>query len=254
MNFGKEFFEQLPRDNVPVNEWMAQLYEKTAEDGTLHLFAPYYTHGEVMTCKMDWDIHQFEQVTEDIHALHHALKTIAAHYDALCAEGADPAAILQDATLLQVYSTYFAPLNTGDFDMDKVADIADRLETVRLVQDMNESIAHGVPYDEVSLENLEQFAAVKVTEEECAYVEAFHAHMNSAAARRVGDGYAPYNSYIGAQRLCRLYSMNAPKLVIDKELNDFAAQFILHRHAVSVELTALSYEEESALLWDEEEK
>ena len=224
MNFGKEFLEQLPRNSAPVHEFMAQLYEKTAEDGTLCLFAPYTLQDEVLSCHMDWDIHAFEKVAEDIYALHNALQAIAVHYDALRAEGADPASILQDATLLQVYHTYFVPLSTGDFDMAQIGDIEDRLDI---------------------------YGRDAVSEEDCAYLEAFYAHLNSVAVRRVGEGYAPYNSYIGVQRLCRLYSLNAPKMVIANELNNFAAQFILHRHALSVERTALSSEEKSALYGEE---
>jgi hypothetical protein len=76
--------------------------------------------------------------------------------------------------------------------------------------------------------------------------------MNVEAARMIGDGYDAYNTIIGARRLCRLYALGAPALVIDNELNDFAATYILHRHATSVECTPLSHEENELLLWDEE--
>lgn len=253
MKFSKEMLEKLPRKNASVNNWMAELYEKTAADGTLRLLNPYeYTSTSVLTCVMDWEVSAFEKIAGEILCLRDALQSIAPHWDALHAEGADAAAILQDDVLVQVYRTFFAPLNTGDFDLDRIGDIEFRCDNLQFANDMKENIAHGAQYEQETLDFVTELSAVTVSEEECAYVDAYYAHMNAEADRFVGDGYNAYNTVVGARRLCRLYSMEAPALVIDNELNDFAATYILHRHATSVERTALSYEENALLTWDEE--
>ena len=253
MKFSKEMLENLPRKNVSVQDWMADLYAKTSADGTLCLLNPYeYTSSSVLTCKMDWDTSAFDKTAEEMICLRDALQTIASHWDALEADGADVAAILQDDALVQVYGTFFAPLNTGDFDVDRVAAIEERCDNLEFVQDMQESIARGEQFEQQTLDFLAELSAEEVSEEECAYVDAYYAYMNVEAARVIGEGYDAYNTIIGARRLCRLYALGAPELVIDNELNDFAATYILHRHATSVERTPLSHEEHQNLLWAEE--
>ena len=253
MKFSKEMLENLPRKDVSVQNWMADLYAKTAADGTLRLLNPYeYTSTSVLTCAMDWDTSAYEKTAQEIVCLRDALCAIAPHWDALHADGADAAAILQDDVLLQVYRTFFASLNTGDFDVDRIAAIEERCDNLQFVQDMQEGVARGEQFEQQTLDFIAELSAESVSEEECAYVDAYYAYMNVEAARIIGDGYDAYNTIIGARRLCRLYSMGAPALVIDNELNDFAATYILHRHATSVECTPLSYEEHQNLLWDEE--
>lgn len=253
MKFSKEMLENLPHKSAPVNHWMAELYKKTAADGTLCLLNPYeYVDTSVLTCKMDWDISAFEKTAAEFTCLHNALQAIAPYWDALHAEDADPAAILQDAVLLQVYRTFFAPLNTGDFDPDRVGDIEWRCDNLRFAQDMQENIAHGAQYEQDFLDQMAEYSATTVSEEESAYVDAYYAHLHAEAAHVVGEGYGAYNTLVGARRLCRLYSLQAPQLVIANELNDFAATYILHRHASSVECTVLS-DEENAILFGHEE-
>lgn len=253
MKFSKEMLENLPRKDVSVQNWMADLYAKTAADGTLRLLNPYeYTSTAVLTCKMDWDISAYEKTAQEIICLRDALCAIAPHWDALHADGADAAAILQDDVLLQVYRTFFAALNTGDFDVDRIADIENRCDNLQFVQDMQEGVARGEQFEQQTLDFIAELSAESVSEEEHAYVDAFYAHMNAEAARIVGEGYDAYNTVVGVRRLCHLYSLQAPKLVISNELNDFAATYILHRHATSVERTVLSDEEQQYLLWDEE--
>ena len=200
MKFSKEMLENLPHKSTPVNNWMAELYEKTAADGTLCLLNPYeYETSSVLSCHMDWDISAFEKTTEEFICLHNALQAIAPHWDALHAEGADAAAILQDEVLLQVYRTFFAPLNTGDFDLDRIGDIEFRCDNLRFAQDVQENIAHGAQYEQEFLDQVAEYSATTVSEEEYVYVDAYYAHLNIEATRVVGEGYGAYNTVVGVK-------------------------------------------------------
>lgn len=258
MSFSKGFLKNLPdrllfRDSITAREWMTTLFERTDEDGILHICSPYAIFDpSVLTCKMDWDAASFAQAAEDFERLHAAIEAIAPHEEELSEEGADPAAILQDEALLQVYNTYMLPLDEGDFDYGKIYDIHERLECQTLLRDMETAAAHGAQH---AIDGLEQVRAdygdISVSEEELAYMDAYDDHMERQAALRVGDGCYAYTLCVGARRLARLYRLGAPAFVLQNERCNYATVFLLHRHATSVEETALTYEEKEVLTEDE---
>ena len=258
MSFSRGFLKSLPdrfmfRNSITAREWMTALFERTVEDGILHICSPYAMFApNVLTCKMDWDTTSLAQAAEDFERLHAAIETIAPHEEELLEKGADPAAILQDEALLQVYNTYILPLDEGDFDYGEVYDIHERLECQTLLRDMEEAAAHG---DQNAIDCLDQVRAdygnISVSEEELAYMAAYDDHMERQAALRVGDGCYAHTLCVGARRLARLYYMGAPALLLQNERCNFATVFLLHRHATSVEETALTYEEKEILTEDE---
>lgn len=245
MRFSKEFLRGLPKKGSSVAQWMADLYHATAADGTLHLLAPYeFASATLLTCRMEWGEDAFLQSAADFDRLHAAAKAIAPHWDALQETGADPAAILQDEAVVEVYRTYFASLDKGGFDSDKAANINFRVDSVRFWHNLKDQIDRGVPMDEAVLDRLcEDYGTITVSEEERAYLAAYNVHMEAQAARLVGDGYNAYNRIVGLRRLCRLYSLGAPEIVICNEQCDFATTFLLHRHATSVRRAHLDYDE-----------
>ena len=236
--------------HVPINEFLALLWENTAEDGTLHV--PYTSHPivfaqqSVLTTRMDWDMSRFEKSVEDFYALVAALKALAPHHHALWEQGADPATLLTDPVALHTYRTYGIPLDDGDFDRQRIADINDRLETLRLVQDLKDALACGKLNDEESRAFVMENEGVTVSEEERAYSDAYGVHLRSCAAQRVGDAPMAYDVYIHGQRLWRLHGMGAPALILRIEEQALATAFMIHRHGTQPLVSVVEDD------WDEE--
>ena len=246
MGFSKEFLNSLPQSDVPLNEWMARLYEATTEDGTLNVFAPYkYLTTGVMECKMDWDIPQFEKVAEEVYGITKGLKNIAIFHEKL-EEGANLATVL-DENLLDLYNTYLEPLNTDAIDMERMCGLEERLSYFEELTNVRQAVAAGDEHSKALLELLEEQEVSPVTEEEEKELEKLRDALDGLAGQRVGKSQFSYNVFIGANRIYRLCCLGAPELVINHEINDFATTFILHRYATSVKLTTLSYEEEQLI-------
>lgn len=253
MGFSKDFLNGLPRKNGDVAQWMGALRAADNGDGSIALFAPYeYTTTGVLTCKMEWDDASFAQTVAEFEDLGTALRAIAPYLDELAKKDADPAAILQDEALVQVYRTYLAPLDNGPYDYGKVYDVQERLDCIGLLKDLEAEAACGDLTDESVLESARaDFGDITVTDEEIAYMNAYYAHTEQQAVLRVGAGYGAHAVCVGAVRLARLINVGAPDIVIRNEWCDYATAFLLHRHALSVQHTPLSYEE-SRLIEDEE--
>ena len=246
MGFSKEFLNSLPQSDVPLNEWMARLYEATAEDGTLNIFAPYeYLTTGVVECKMDWDIPKFEKVAEEVYAITDALKKIAPFHEQLD-EGTDAATILDEA-LLEVNNTYLVELDVDDAELERVMELEARISHFEELEHAREAVAAGDEYSKALLELLEAEDMAPVTEEEEAELERIYQTLDTLAAQRVGESEYACNVLQGARRIYRLYSLGAPEIVIQHEINDFATTFILHRYATSTKYTTLSYEEEQLI-------
>lgn len=246
MSFSKEFLNRLPQSDVPLNEWMARLYETTAEDGTLNIFAPYehLTTG-VMECKMDWDIPKLEKVAEELYRITKGLKNIAIFHEKL-KEGANLATAL-DENLLDLYNTYLEPLNTDAIDMKRMYGLEERLSYFEELQNVRDAVAAGDEHAKGLLELLEEQEVAPVTEEEEKELEKIRDALDGLAGQRVGKSQFSYNVFIGANRIYRLYCLGAPELVINHEINDFATMFILHRYATSTKHTTLTYAEEQLI-------
>ena len=236
--------------DTPVNELLALMFENTDEDGTLyvpyHSPSPFSLTDFLLCTRMNWDVIQFSQAAEDLYGLIDALKALAPHYKALWEEGADPAALLTDPALLQVYHTYCVPLDEGDFDHDRLCDIHDRMGTLNLVQSLRDMQESGAEMDEESLAFLCENEGVSVTEEEMAYSAAYGAHLAQRAKERVGDGAMAYDHYLRAQRLWRLHGMGAPHIMIRLEVHALAVAFMIHRHGTEPMVSPLD------MAWDEE--
>ena len=167
--------------------------------------------------------------------LHRALCEIAAQYDALQAEGSDPAALLPDSDTLQVYRTYIDDLPDGGFDLDKVDEIYEKLDHIRFYQESQKLAQAGLTLNFMA----DCYENVTVSEEEEAYYQQYIDHLYRAGIERVGEGLYPFDAYMRAKRLCRLHSMGAPEIVIRRADYEFAAAFVLHRHGLSREEVVL---------------
>ncbi|MBR2320189.1 MAG: hypothetical protein IKA50_05350 [Clostridia bacterium] len=226
------------------------LFDSTAADGTLTVLYsdtdPSVLDGILCHAKMDWDNARFEQSADAFYRLVDTLKALAPHFDALLSEGADPATLIDDPAALQVYHTYCVPLDDGDFDMQRIYDISDRRETVALLESLKEMQERGEHLDEQALAYMEETEAM-VTAEEEAYLAAYRAHLVEEAKQRVGDGVLPYDTFLRGQRLWMLHGLGAPEIILQSEEHEFTTAYMLHHHAVSLEMSKLEID------WDEEE-
>lgn len=246
----KNMIRTMCDSRLPINEFLALLWEHTAADGTLHV--PYIDHEigsmerKILTTRMDWDMSRFERSVADFYALVDALKALAPHHRALWAQGEDPTTLLTDPVALRAYRAYGVPLDDGDFDLRRIYKIQDCITTLHLVDAIKTAQAHGKMNDEGSCDYILQNKDVTVSEEEYAYVEAYAAHLRRGAAQRVGEAPMAYDLYIHGQRLWRLHGMGAPALVLRVEERALATAFLIHRHGTEPIVTVVEDD------WDEE--
>lgn len=246
----KNMIRTMCDSRLPINEFFALMWEHTAADGTLHV--PYTNHiiafsgQDVLTTRMDWDMNRFEQSVEEFYALVATLKALAPHHHALWVQGEDPATLLTDPVALHIYRTYGIPLDDGGFDLCRLADINDRIDTLRLVDAIKTAQAHGKMNDEGSCDYVLQNKGVTVTEEEYDYSEAYGAHLRRCAEQRVGNAPMAYDLYLHGQRLWRLHGLGAPAIILHVEEQALATAFMIHRHGTEPIVTVVEDD------WDEE--
>lgn len=230
-------------------DFITLMFERTDEDGILYIPGWHYNRpgwgfnapestdeNDSYRCKLNWNLSKYEKTLEKFNTVYSALEKIAGHYDELYVLQKDEKTVFQDNELLEVYNTYLADLDDGGFDYEKIDEIYDKLDTIERVKYIANKIAKGEQADDYEKEVLVEYVDISVTEEERRYRQKYLDHRRKEAEKRLGDNICAYDVYIRAWRVFRLFSLEAPDILIKNEGRQFAAAFVLHEHGVSREL------------------
>ena len=236
-------FELTPADFISL------MFERTDEDGILYIpgwsyMRPGWEYGAAGStdvdnsyrCKVDWNLAKYERVLEKFERVFGAIQEIAKYYDDLEDESADVKKVLKDPVLLEVWNTYLAEPDHGDFDTERFGEIYDKLSAIAEVQYIAKRIARGEKIDTFEKEALTEYIDVTVSEEELEYRQAYLRHMHEQAELRLGKNICAYDLLLRAWRIYRLTNLGAPEVILNLEGRQFAAAMVLHDYGISKEV------------------
>lgn len=238
MEITTEFIDRMEDPSLAPTELIDLMFERTDENGVLYIpeWPDFYgCCDQSYKCRVKWNLRQYEALSEEFDRLYYALEDIAPFWDDLREKPLEAQQILGNSELFDVWCTYVRPLNTGDFDRDKIRDIDDRYETMEMVQDVAARLAQGEALTEGERHVLTDYLDITVSPEEeeyyGRYVDALYADARSRLPR---PNYA-YTVILRAQRLCRLLNLKAPELIINNEARLLASALVLNRYGESKE-------------------
>ncbi|MBR6766271.1 MAG: hypothetical protein IKM06_07285 [Clostridia bacterium] len=245
----KEIFDSMTESMLSPVDFITLMFERTDEDGILYIPGWGYTHpgwavnapGSTDSdfsyrCRIEWNIDRYEKVQKKFDKIYNGIKALAPMYDALYEAPESAYEIINNKDLFSIWETYLSDLDTGNFDLNKCDEIYDKLDTVAEVKSIAEAVARGDAISNFEKEILTDNIDITVSQEELKYRRDYLAHLHKEAELRLGNNICAYDILYRAWRLWRLFSLEAPNIIIFHEGRELAAAFVLHEYGISKEL------------------
>lgn len=250
-----EPFDELMEKDLTPQEYIAELFERTDEEGVLYLPAS-HTHTGVLEpwpdydyrCRMNWNLARYEAVLEKFNKVYAAIQEIGHIDEALWWDPEQAKEYLNDSELYRVWLTYLCGFDTPLFCDEKIMEIHDRLETVALAQQIAMHFADGKALEDCEREILERGLKTELSDEELDYYNEYHRLQEEQSEMRVGKNVYAYETVVFARRLCRLIELGAPEIIIHSEARRFAEMFVLHEYATEVKHASSAIREQKEKL------
>ena len=244
----EKIIDSMSETNLTPADFITLMFERTDEDGILYIpgwgymrpgwecNAPGSTDiDNSYRCKIDWNVDKLEKILKKFESVYSSIKEIAKFYDELVTEPEKAEEILKDETLLDVWNTYLADLDIGDFDSEKFHEIYEKLDAIAEVKSIAEKITKGEKLESFEKETLSEYIDITVSEEEINYRQSYLKHLHKQAELRLGKNICAYDILLRAWRLWRLFSLGAPEIIIYNEGRQLAAAIVLHEYGISRE-------------------
>lgn len=233
-------------DLTPL-EYISSMFDRTDEDGMLYI--PEFPNEMSMCkekrsyrCKMNWTVTDRNSVCDEFKKLYSALKKIAGKYDELDRSEKTAKKVFADETeLFDVWRVFVKSLNHIGFEYNTVMDISDRLDTADYLKELSGKFIKGVELSKEEKCFFREYMDVSVTNDEKRLYESYCKALIKESEKRVGNTICAYQYIIRATRLCRLFSLNAPEVVIKNEARLLATAMVLHKYCVSKETVNNTY-------------
>lgn len=225
--------------NITPAQFVELMYEKRTEEGVVFMPGGYDDstfRGDSFSyrCRMDWMEKDAEKVIKEFDSLYNTIKNIAKQANTLDGTTENAKQVL-NAKQFKVWETYLCDFNADGFDLDEVADIKDRIETVKIVKDLTKRHSEGKKLEDGEKEFLKEYIDVSVSPEEMKKYNEYIACIYSECEKRVGKKICAYKLIIRAKRVYKLLTLNAPEHVINFEACMLAAMLAVHEYGVSME-------------------
>lgn len=240
-----EPFDTMLDHNPTPQEFIAQMFERTDEEGVLYIPAshtftsiiepwPDYDYRFVL----DWNLSKYESVVKKFTKVYQTIKKIAPFEDELRHYPEKAKELLKDPELYSVWNAYVSRFDIEPFDFEKIMDISDRFEYIALTQEIAHRLSKGEKLNQYELEILEENLKTDVSEDEEKYIGEYHKLIEKQSGERIGGNFFAYETILFAQRVCRLIYLGAPEVIINNESRRFAESFVLHEYATSVKMAS----------------
>ena len=212
------------------------MFEHTDENGVLFIpewpYDSYYDEEAFCKCKMNWSKADAEKAVVDFNTLYDAIKAVSEKL-----EGLQSASDVNDLSpeLQSVWNTYIRDFEADSFDLDLIVDISDRLDTIALIGSISRRINKG---EDLSAEDFSYYNENKdtsVSESETTLYNEYKDAIRKDAEQRLGNGLAAYDVIIRAKRLCKLLSLEAPTITVNKEASLLAQAMVIHDYCEKME-------------------
>lgn len=233
--------------NLTPTDFITLMFERTDEDGYLyipgwHYDRPGWEHGadgstdenDSYRCRVDWNIEKYEKLLEKFERHYALTEQISKQWDEITNKSSAEKAL--SVQLFEFWSTYIKPISVEDMDREKVADIEDRLEIIEWVKQIAKNIAGGNAVEDFEKQAIAEYIDITVSVEEENYRKDYLNKIFKEAENRIGKNICAYDVLIRTRRLCRLFSLNAPKIIIFNEARQLAAAMLLHDYGISREV------------------
>ncbi|MBE6727701.1 MAG: hypothetical protein E7562_03525 [Ruminococcaceae bacterium] len=226
-------------ENITPEEYITLMFERTDEDGVLYI--PWKkTNGydfDIVSCRcrMSWNLYDYEKSIKEFKELYDDLKSIALLYEKLGDDINVNKKILGSERLFKTWFKFVRKFDIPGFDYDVIDEISDRYITINDIKKISKKISAQVPLDEFEKNFLKDNLDVTVSNEEERMYKKYWELRYKQAEKRVGENICAHYLIMTAMRLCRLLSLNAPKLIIDNESRELASSMVVHKFAQSKE-------------------
>ena len=136
--------------------------------------------------------------------------------------------------IYQIWTTYVRPYNADEEKSELLFDIEDRLDTLDMIKDISRHLANDEPMSDADLQFLKEYADITVSSTERQLYRKYTESKFCEAESRVGAGYAATHLIARAMRLCKLYCMGAPGILLRNEEQGLAAAYIIQKYGKNV--------------------
>ena len=219
-------------------KYIELMYDNTNERGVLYIPGWYYLNEPQysLRCKMDWDPRDLENVIFEYKELERNIEKIAR----ICNKASNGdfeyfKRLLDDEKLYPVWATYFQPFVYKKADQRKIDDIADKIETVKTVKDLEHKMWSDEQIEAYERSLYEEYKDLKVTKEESDIYSDYCRAFYDDCEERVGSNIGASDLILRARRLCKLIEAEVPGELINHETCMLAAALVIHRFAISME-------------------
>ena len=215
-----------------------KMFERTDADGVLYMpsfHLPSYFSDEhqdeiSLRCVMGWELpNDCFAVLQEFDQLRAALVAIVKKCDEDGYLDDAAYAALTDAQK-EIVDTYLCGFDSDDsFDMERIRDVSERIDTVDDIREICRKIGAGVEMDAHSEDYLRNYLSEKVSTEERNYYNRFHAARIAECRRKLGDYPFAYRTVMHVLRYFKLLQLNPPDLIMNNEEKALAAALTLFR-------------------------
>ena len=244
----KEIYDSMKDCNISPADFITLMFERTDEDGVLYIPGWHYDRpgwesgtpgstdeNDSYRCQVDWNLEKYEKLLKQFDELYNAIKQIAPYWD-LLEETLNPEEVLKDKKLFEVWQNYIDRFGITGFDIERLWDIDERWNTEECVKSVANNILNGKVLEDFEKSILQEDVDTKVTAQEKQYYNQYLEYLYKVAEERVGKGLCAYDLVYRSRRLCRLFNIGAPEIIIHHEGKTLAAAMLLHKYGISREV------------------
>ena len=181
---------------------------------------------------MNWSKADAEKAVADYNTLYDAMRAVSEKLEELQSDSH-----VHDLSpeLQSVWNTYICDFETGSIDLDLIANISDRLETIALIDSISHTVNQSEELSGGDSSYDSEYKDTSVSESEKALYNEYRDAIHKDAERHLGDRVAAYDVMIRVKRLCKLLSLNAPTIIVNNEASLLAQAMVIHNYCVSME-------------------
>lgn len=223
-------------------KWIKYMFDKSSENGVMLI--PDFPYDSILAveeerglrCKMEWNLYDRDNLIINFRTLSDSLRQIGMVYEEIGGKEEKAKEILKDK-LYSIWQIYIRDFDTSKFNTEDIFEIQDRLEIKQEIKRIAKSILDNDDINECDREFLSEYLNISVSDSEKLLYENYRNTIYNECENRLGRKMYAYQVIIRAKRLCKLYSLEAPKTVTDNEGRLLATALTLHYFCLSAERT-----------------
>ena len=224
-----------------IRKYIMDVFHRTGEDGTVELPEFWYDADEPdhkLSCTLKWTAEDAKKLGDEASRLMEYFAVLGPRYDELEDMTEDELIAVLPKDQVEVWCTY-RPLFLQEDYAEDMLEIWGKIDNIEYAADLLKRQAEGEELDEDEREIVAEYGNASLTADEQAQLEWYRNLSWQEASLRIGKGLCALNAVLGGSRICKLISLSAPEIIIEKEIEQFANALILHRFGEQIECIPL---------------